>query len=92
MTRSDVIIALWGLLGGLFRALNTSLTTGVIPSTTHVVGNVMVAGFCGYLAAKIAGRIDPDWVMVAAGAGGYLGTQTVDILLVLVQQGKVPPK
>ncbi len=88
MHASDVMIALWGLLGGLFRSLSIAVSTGTPPAIVHVVANVLISGFCGYLAAKVAGTLDPDWITVAAGAGGYLGTQTIDLLISAAQRGR----
>lgn len=85
---TEIMIALWGLLGGIIRALDTAVRDNSMPSIGALLANILIAGFCGFLAAKMAGRIDPDWSMVAAGTGGYLGTRTFDVLLLAFQSAR----
>lgn len=88
LSGNELIIALWGLLGGVIRALDTAVRDNAVPSVGQILANVLVAGFCGWVAARVVGSIDPDWVTVAAGTGGYLGTRTIDVILIAVQNAR----
>lgn len=89
---NEVVIGLWGLLGGIMRSLNNAVQLNRVPSIATVIANVLVAGFCGYVASKFAAKFDPDWAMVAAGMGGYLGTTTIDIAISLITQNRGGPQ
>lgn len=71
----------WVLLamaGGIARYLDSYLRSGQAPKWGLALTHATVSGFSGYMVAMIAIRIQPDWALVAAGVGGYLGTQGLD--------------
>jgi len=73
-------------VGGVVRYLDVWLRTGAMPSVGLAFGHAFVSGFAGYMAALTTGRFDPDWAMIAAGAGGYLGTQGLDWISGVLKQ------
>ena len=85
-TVTDIVVSLWGLLGGIIRALDTAIRTDAVLPAHLLVANVLIAGFCGLLASSVAAHFDPDWTTVGAGVGGYLGTTTIDVLVSLVSK------
>jgi len=68
------------MIGGIARYLDTYLRTATTPKFGMLVANALVSGFSGYMVAQVALRVEPDWALVAAGIGGYLGTQGLDWL------------
>ena len=64
--------------GGVVRYLDVYLRLGELPSIGKVMGHAFVSGFSGYMVAITMLRFDPEWATVAAGAGGYLGTQGLE--------------
>ena len=44
--------------------------------------------------AQVALKVNPEWVMIAAGIGGYIGTQALDWVAAAVRnhyKGGIPP-
>ncbi len=66
--------------GGVVRYLDVYLRSGEAPAFGKALGHAFVSGFSGYMVALTVIRFDPEWATVAAGAGGYLGTQGLDWL------------
>ena len=64
--------------GGIARFLDTYLRTGVFPAVGRMAAHALVSGFSGYMVAQVVMKISPEWTLVAAGVGGYLGTQGID--------------
>lgn len=64
--------------GGIARFLDAYLRTGVFPTIGMMIAHAVVSGFSGYMVAQVVLKIAPDWTLVAAGVGGYLGTQGID--------------
>ena len=79
MSPTDISIALWGVIGGAIRALDTAVRERTVPPIGILFANILIAGFCGYLASKFAMKIDPEWATPSAGIGGYLGTRIIDL-------------
>jgi fluoride ion exporter CrcB/FEX len=80
----EVTVALWGVLGGIVRALDTAVREHRVPAAGLLVANVAIAGFCGFLCSSLAEHFDPKWSTVAAGIGGYLGTTVIDVIVQLL--------
>lgn len=64
--------------GGVVRYLDVYLRSGSAPSFGPALGHAAVSGFSGYMVALVVIKVYPEWAMVAAGSGGYLGTQALD--------------
>lgn len=78
---ADTAQILWvaiAAVGGVTRYLDVWLRTGTTPAIGPAIGHAFVSGFAGYMTALTMGKFDPDWALIAAGAGGYLGTQGLD--------------
>mgnify|MGYP002785381259 CR=1 FL=1 len=72
--------------GGAVKFLSVSLRTNTQMSTRRFLfllgSNVTISAFSGVMAALIFSQISPDktWQLAAAGVGGYMGTQLLDIV------------
>ena len=54
------------------------------------IAKCFVSGFAGYIVAAIASKLSPDWVHVAAGVGGFAGTQALDFIINVVKRRYSP--
>lgn len=80
--------------GGVVRYLDIYLRTGEVPTVAKALTHAFVSGFSGYMVALTVIRFDPQWATVAAGAGGYLGTQGLDWVSTIVKhrvERNLPP-
>lgn len=77
MTANLMWVAL-AMAGGVAKYLDFYLRTGVMPKLGLLFAHATVSGFSGYMVAQVVIRFSPDWTLVAAGVGGYLGTQGLD--------------
>lgn len=79
------------VVGGVARYLDEAFRGGKGFKPMHLAMAAVVSGFCGYMTAQLALKVNPNWVMIAAGVGGYLGTQAIDevrkILFMYLQRG-----
>lgn len=83
------------MIGGIARYLDRYIRTGLPPKPGMLVAHTLVSCFSGYMVAQTIMRFDQDWALVAAGVGGYLGTQGLDWLASIFASkfgGTVPPK
>lgn len=78
-----IIIA---MMGGVARYLDSYLKSGAPPKWGMALGHAIVSGFSGYMVAQVAMKFEPDWALIAAGIGGYLGTQGLDFLADLLKK------
>jgi hypothetical protein len=75
------------MLGGIARYLDSYLRTGAAIHYGKLVAHSLVSGFSGYMTAQVVIQFSVDWAIVAAGVGGYLGTQALDwIATILVEK------
>lgn len=74
------------MAGGIARYLDVYLRTGVWPRLGFLFAHAVVSGFSGYMVAQVVMRVSPEWALVAAGIGGYLGTQGLDWVAAVVKQ------
>ncbi len=92
----------WTLLasvGGAAKYFVSSLKTPVRDMRhfiTLLLINVFISGFSGLMGALVVSTITTDvqWHLIASGIFGYLGTQGLDIIMLLLQKkigaGPVP--
>lgn len=74
------------MVGGVARYLDGYIKSGNSPRLGLIVTHALVSGFSGYMVAQVAIRVQPDWALIAAGVGGYLGTQGLDFLTELLKK------
>lgn len=79
----------WGVLagaGGAVKFVSASLKSkdamGPRRFLVLLTANVFISGFSGLIMALVFSTLSPDhtWQLVAAGVGGYAGTQILDVL------------
>jgi hypothetical protein len=75
---SDLIWILLAMAGGVARYLDEYLRTSITPSVGKLCANALVSGFSGFIVAQATLKLSPDWALVAAGVGGYMGTQGLE--------------
>jgi hypothetical protein len=69
------------MMGGIARYLDSYLKEGKAPKLGMLLAHGMVSGFSGYMVAQVALAVGrDDWALIAAGIGGYLGTQGLDFV------------
>jgi len=74
------------VMGGIARYLDSYLKSGDAPKFGMLLAHAMISGFSGYMVAQVMLKFQPDWVLIAAGIGGYLGTQGLDIITELLKK------
>lgn len=85
------------MAGGVVRYLDVYLKGGAVPKIGLTLANAGVSGFCGFMAASIMLKVQPDWALMTAGVAGYIGTQVLDwmadaIRKKLTDDSKEPPR
>lgn len=74
------------MMGGVARYLDSYLRSGQNPRLGLALSHALVSGFSGYMVAQVTLRVQPEWALVAAGIGGYLGTQGMDWLATVLKK------
>lgn len=74
------------MMGGIARYLDAYIKSGSAPKFGLLLTHALVSGFSGYMVAQVALRVQPDWALIAAGVGGYLGTQGLDFLTTVLKR------
>lgn len=87
---AEIMWIAFAMVGGVARYLDMYLKTGVIPRVGMLLAHAVVSGFSGYTVAQVAIRVHPEWTTVAAGVGGYLGTQGIDLIATIVKNRAFP--
>lgn len=76
--------------GGAARYLHAYLE-GEPFSWPKLAAKCFISGFAGYMVASIAAKLSADWVHVAAGVGGFAGTQALDFIIAIAKK-KIDPQ
>lgn len=66
------------IAGGVARYLDEYARNGQPFKIGQLVVNAFVSGFSGYMVAQLTLKFNADWALIAAGIGGYLGTQALE--------------
>lgn len=91
---AELMWVLVAICGGVARALDGYTKTGVFPKVGMLFAHGVVSGFSGYMVAQVMLLVAPQWVLVGAGVGGYLGTQGLEWVASILKQrfgGEIPP-
>lgn len=87
----EVLWVLIAMAGGIARYLDQYLRGGSAPKLGMLLGNAIVSGFSGYMMVQLVLKFSPDWAVIAAGAGGYMGTQGLDFISGVLRAKFAPP-
>lgn len=79
-TWPELAWVLLAIMGGIARYLDSYLKSGDSPKFALIIAHAAISGFSGYMVAQIMLKVQPDWALIAAGIGGYLGTQGLDLV------------
>ncbi len=78
------------MIGGVARYLDGHIRGTVSFKWGLAATHALVSGFSGYMVAQVALKLQPDWALIAAGVGGYLGTQGLDFISAVLKQRLAP--
>lgn len=67
--------------GGIARYLDQYLHGKHEFHLVKLVATIVVTGFTGWLTAEIVATVYPSWKIIAAGIGGYAGSQIMEELI-----------
>lgn len=85
--------ALFATIGGMAKYLDGYVRGTRAPSFSHFFAQAFVSGFSGYMFANVMVMYSPDWAYIAAGLGGFMGTQALDWILDIVKaKAGIPEK
>lgn len=82
----EILWVLVAMIGGVARSLDGYLSGNVFPGVAKLVAHGFVSGFSGYMVAQVLLRLSPDWALIGAGIGGYLGTQGLDWITLILKE------
>lgn len=77
----EIIWIIIAIFGGLARYLDTYIKNKEEFSFGHALANIFICGFTGFITAEVMMLVYPQWALVSAGIGGYLGTEIMNYLL-----------
>lgn len=68
------------MAGGLARYFDGVNRNDASVKPPALASHIFVSAFAGYMFALVANRTQPEWAVIAAGLGGYFGTQALELL------------
>lgn len=75
------------VIGGIAKALHGYINENLDKIRwERVMAQAIISGFSGYTLAHIIFRLDPNWALVSAGIGGYMGTQAIDWAIIIIKK------
>lgn len=77
---AEIMWILIAMAGGIARYLDQYLKSGTPPKLGMLISHALVSGFAGFMMVQFVLHFSKDWAVIAAGAGGYLGTQALDFI------------
>lgn len=80
----EVLWSLIAIVGGMARTLSAYIDGGQF-RLSILIANGFVSGFSGYMFAETMQLVSADYAYVAAGVGGYYGTQALDWIVDIVR-------
>lgn len=83
---AETMWVILAMIGGIARYLDKYIRTGSPPQFGLLAAHTVVSGFSGYMTAHTVGHFQPEWTLIAAGIGGYLGTQGLDWIASIFQE------
>lgn len=76
----ELIWIVIAIFGGLARYLDTFMKNKEPFSVANVLASAFICGFTGFITAEVMLLVYPQWALVSAGIGGYLGTEVMNYL------------
>lgn len=68
------------IFGGVARYLSEYIKDEGKITISSLLAHGIVSGFSGYMMASVFMIFHPEWALIGAGLGGYLGPQGMDII------------
>lgn len=78
--RLHLVWVLLACFGGIARYLYMFLRHRAKPNWPVMGAHMLVSAFAGYMVASMVALTESQWVYIAAGIGGYMGTEALDWL------------
>ena len=78
---TEIIWTILAILGGVSKQINQTLNEKKKFDWRVFLSRTVVSGFSGYMFAQTASILHPEWALVAAGIGGYMGSEAIDFIV-----------
>ena len=81
----DIFWIFLAISGGIARYLDKYVKGEQQFKIGMLFASLIITAFTGYMSAEIMLMFYPNWALIAAGVGGYAGTQFMDVFVVIVK-------